>query len=186
MSLDTLWDGSTKFKFKIHGWSDSDYAGNKDDRRSILGGQVFVNNAPVSFRSNTQKTMNLSVTEADGAARIVVAQDMLYVYRLLQSLGLEVELPMILEMDNKGAVDLANNWSVGGRTRHVDVRNHVMRELKDMGLIQCRYVPGPENDADIFTKNVTAAIFEKYVPKCVGVDEYMREWADIQRLDTSK
>ena len=55
-----------------------------------------------------------------------------------------------------------------------------------MGLIQCKYVPGPENDADIFTKNVTAEIFEKHIPKFVGVDEYMRERADIQRLDTSK
>ena len=59
-----------------------------------------------------------------------------------------------------------------------------------MGLIICRYVPGPENDADIFTKNVTAAIFEKHIPKFVGVDEYMRygevSWSDIQRLDTPK
>ena len=93
---------------------------------------------------------------------------------------------MILEMDDKGAVDLANNWSVGGRTRHVDVGNHFLRELKDMGLIQCRYVAGPENDADIFTKDVTAAIFEKHIPKFVGVDEYTKEWADTQRLDTSK
>ena len=96
---------------------------------------------------------------------------MLYVYRLLQSIGLEVELPMILEMDNKGLEDLVKNWSVGGRTRHVDVRNHCLRELKDMGLIQCRHVPGPEHAADIFTKNITVAIFKKYIPKFVGVDE---------------
>jgi hypothetical protein len=36
-------------------------------------------------------------------------------------MGLKVKLPMILEMDNKGAVDLANNWIIGGRTRHVNV-----------------------------------------------------------------
>ena len=42
-----------------------------------------------------------------------------------------------------------------------------------MGSIECRYVPGPENDADTFTKNVTAAIFEKHIPKFVGVDENM-------------
>ena len=44
-----------------------------------------------------------------------------------------------------------------------------------MGLIQCRYVPGPENDADIFTKNVMAAISKKHIPKFVGVDEYTKE-----------
>ena len=91
-------------RVKIHGRSDSDHAGNKDDRRSISGGQVFVNNAPVSFGSNTQKTVNFSVTEAEGAAGVMVAQDMLYVYQLLQFLGLEVELPMILEMDNASVI----------------------------------------------------------------------------------
>jgi hypothetical protein len=41
---------------------------------------------------------------------------------VLESMGLNVKLPMALEIDNKGAVDLANNWSIGGRTRHVDAR----------------------------------------------------------------
>ena len=66
---------------------------------------------------------------------------MLYVYRLLLSIGLKVNLPMILEMDNKGAVDLANNWSVGGRTRHVDVRNHFLRDLEYEGLLVVKHVP---------------------------------------------
>jgi hypothetical protein len=39
-------------------------------------------------------------------------------------------------MDNKGAVDLASSWSVGGRTRHVDMRMHFLREMKDQGLLQ--------------------------------------------------
>ena len=112
---------SAGYKFKLHGRSDSDYATNLDDRRSISGGRVFVNDVPISFRSITQKFVTLSVTEAEIAAGVMVAQDMLYIYRLLESLELEVELPMVLEMDNSGAVDIANSWSVGGRTRHVDV-----------------------------------------------------------------
>ena len=78
----------------------------------------------------------------------MVVQDMLYVYRLIDSIGLLVELPMLLEMDNKGTVDLANNWSVGGRTRHVDVRNHFLHELKDEGLVMVKHVSGDENDVD--------------------------------------
>ena len=46
---------------------------------------------------------------------------MLYVVRTIESLGLKVEKPMILQADNKGAVDLANNWSIGGRTWHIEV-----------------------------------------------------------------
>ena len=80
---------------------------------------------------------------------------------------------MVLEMDNKGAVQLANNWSVGGRTRHVGVRNHFLQELKDLDIIEVRHVPGDENNADIFTKNIARAIFENHIPKFVGKDEYM-------------
>lgn len=46
------------------------------------------------------------MTEAESAAGVMVVQDMLYVYRLLESMDLSVELPMLLEMDNKGAVNL--------------------------------------------------------------------------------
>ena len=80
---------------------------------------------------------------------------------------------MLLEMDNKGAVDLANNWSVGGRTRHVDVRNYFLHERKDQGLLIIKHISGDDNDTDIFTKNVTAAIFHKHITKFVGHDEYM-------------
>jgi hypothetical protein len=54
--------------------------------------------------------------EAKSAACVMVAQKMMYTYSLLDSIGLAVELPMLLEMGNKGAVDLANNWSMGGQT----------------------------------------------------------------------
>jgi hypothetical protein len=50
-------------------------------------------------------------------------------------LGLKVKIPMILEMDNKGAVDLANNWSIGGCTRHVDIRQCFLWELKESKLL---------------------------------------------------
>jgi hypothetical protein len=69
-----------------------------------------VNDIPISFQSVTQKFVMLSVMEAEIAAGVMVAIDMLYIYRLLESLELEVELPMVLEMDNSGAVDIANNW----------------------------------------------------------------------------
>ena len=48
-----------------------------------------------------------------------------------------------------------------------------MQELKDLSIIEVRHFPGDENDVDIFTKNVTRAIFEKHLPQFVDKDEYM-------------
>lgn len=169
-----VWDGSKDFVFVIHGRSDSNYASDVDDRRSVTGCRTFLEGSPVCMRSATQRHVTLSVTEAEGAAGVTEAQDMLYVANVLESLGLKVQYPMVLELDNKGAVDLANSWSVGGRTRHVDVRMYFLRELKDQGKIVIRHISGEDNDADIFTKNTDRAVFNKHVVKYVGTDEYVQ------------
>ncbi len=59
---------------------------------------------------------------------------MLYMKNVLESLGLKVKLPMVLEMNNQGAVYLANNLSFGGRTRHIDVPSVFLRELKEANV----------------------------------------------------
>jgi hypothetical protein len=165
------WDGKDKsFKFKIRGRSDSNYATDKETRRSITGSVVYLNDAIVMFQSSTQKHVTLSVTEAELAALVSCVQDMLYVYRIIISLELQVELPMVVELDNSGARDLANSWSVGGRTRHVDTRQFFIRDLKEQGLLVFKHISGQENEADIFTKNTDALTLHKHTAKMCGKD----------------
>ena len=120
-------------KFKVHSGSDSNYATNPDNSRSVSGGRVFVNGVPIAFCSATQKFVMLSVTKPKRAAGVMVMQDMLYVYYLLESLKLKVELPTLLEMDNSRAVGTMNHWSVRGCTYPIDVCRYFLRELKDQG-----------------------------------------------------
>jgi hypothetical protein len=42
-------------------------------------------------------------------------------------------------------------------------------------LLVIKHIPGEDNDADIFTKNTAASVFNKHIPVYVGVDEYMEE-----------
>ena len=82
------------------------------------------------------------MTEAELYAAISTAQDMLYCMNVLLSLGLSVELLMVLEVDNKGAVHLANNWSASGCTRHIDVRQYFLREMEEKNLIVVKLISG--------------------------------------------
>ena len=107
----------------------------------------------------------LSVTEAELYAAIMCVQDMLYAMRILNSMGLEVELPMVLEVDNKGAVDICNSWTVGGRTRHVEVKMYFLRELKEQGLVKVIWKSGAEICADIYTQNLPGPLFENFSRK---------------------
>ena len=60
--------------------------------------------------------MTLSVTESELVVAIDCVQDLLFERRVLESIGLQVQLPMILSVDNRGVVDLVNNWSITGWT----------------------------------------------------------------------
>ena len=88
-------------------------------------------------------------------------------------MGLQVEKPMILQVDNKGAKDLMNTWSVGGRTRHIEVKQYFIRDLKEDGIVTIEWVPSEEMTADIMTKNLGGPAFERHAKELVGVDEYM-------------
>ena len=164
------WDGNPNFKFKIKGKADSNYAADPETRRSVSGWSVFLCESPVSCRSKTQTTVKLSTTEAEQDSSVGCAQDMLFVMHVLESMGLQVEKPMIMEIDNKGTVDLANNWSVGGRTRHVEVKKFFLRELKEQGLLRIVWVSNEDMCSDIFTKNVGGSDFKRHTKVFCGED----------------
>ncbi len=112
------------------------------------------------FKSSTESTVSLSTTKGETYAGVTCVQDMLYMKNVLELLGLRVKLPMVLEMDNQGAVYLANNWSIGGMTRPIDVQSVFLRELKKAGVLVIKWIAGAVNEADIFTKNSDGPAFQ--------------------------
>ena len=104
--------------------------------------------------------------------------------RILNAIGLKVKLPMKLKVDNKGAHDLCHNWSVGGRTRHVEVKQYFLRELKEAGIIEVEWVKGEDQTSDLFTKNLPGPAFEKHAVAFVGHDEYMTSSNQGRVLDS--
>ena len=114
----------------------------------------------------------LSVTEAELFAAVMCVQDMLYMMRVLESMGLSVEKPMVLEIDNKGAKDLIDNWSGGGRLRHVEVKQFFLRELKEKGILTVKWISTEANTSNINTKNLGGPLFETHARTLVGDDGY--------------
>ena len=93
---------------------------------------------------------------------------MLYGKNLLELMGLKVETPMILEVDNRGAVDIINSFSVGGRTRHINVKQCFLRELKESKQLIVKWISGTQNNADMFIKNLDGPLFKEYAEMLLG------------------
>jgi hypothetical protein len=156
------WDGKDRnFEFEIGGEADSNYA-SAHDRKSTSGWRTYLCGASVSEKSSTQRNTTLSVTEAELVAGTDCAQDMLYIKKILESMGLKVKLPMILKIDNKGFVDFTKSWTTAGRMRHIDCRYYFLRELREAGIIVVEWIDTTRNTSDLFTKNTDKETFMKH------------------------
>ena len=81
---------------------------------------------------------------------------------------------MILECDNKGAVDLVNNWSTGGRSRHIQSRIYFLRQLKEQNELKVIWKQGDKNSSDLFTKNLSGPAFHRHTAEYCGKDDYYK------------
>ena len=149
------WDGIRDYLFKIRRESNSEYA--KDpSRRSVNAGCTYLNGSLVHIFSKMMPVVALSTTEAELYAAVLTAMDMMFTYHSMVSMGLTVKLPMKLHCKNVGAVGYANNWSCGGRIKHVDIKMSYLQELKENGYL---YVVHKKNEGgtiipDVGTKNL--------------------------------
>jgi hypothetical protein len=123
---------------------------------------------PICWRSKGQKGVSLSIIEAEYVAMSEAVKEIRLVYYLLESLGISVKLPIIVRIDNNGAIFMAENASSGVRTRHIDTRYHFIREHIEDGFIEIVFVRTSDNDANIFTKNVNKETYEKHIVKFLG------------------
>ena len=113
---------------------------------------------------------------------------MLFLRNLLISLKLDPVGPIPIFVDNIGAIFIATNYSVKGRTKHIDLRFHFVRQLVSDEIVVIRFVRSADNVADIFTKNTSAATFCRH--RCHFVDDItddvltIREGAEKELLGT--
>ena len=67
------------------------------------------------------KSVVLSTTEAEYMALSKVVKELKFIVQLLQTMNIEVELPITVYADNVGAIRLSNNWTTSDRAKHVHI-----------------------------------------------------------------
>jgi hypothetical protein len=148
---------------RVVGFVDSDYASDKDDRKSISGFFVTIGGCLVSWGSKKQSGVTLSSTEAEFVAMSIAATEIKFVVSLLTEIGGESpSLPSILREDNTGAIFMAKNTAIGQRTKHVDIRYRFVNDMVQQGDLSVVHIPGDENPSDVMTKNLPYALHHKH------------------------
>jgi hypothetical protein len=146
---------------KVYAFVDSNYATNKETRKSVTGYFVTIGGCLVSAASKTQPSVTLSSTEAEYIAASMCATEIKFLQMLLEELmPTEETRPATLFEDNTGAIFLMENQAVGNRTKHIDIRWHHLRSMMqgEDPRLQVVFIRSENNLADLATKNVTEAL----------------------------
>ena len=119
------------------------------------------------WRSKGMKSVVLSTTEAEYMALSQVVKELKFMVQLLQSMNIEVDLPITVYVDNVGAIWLSNNHTTSDRTKHIDIRASFVKEYQEDGKIIIKFVKSEENEAGTFTETTTNVIFHNHQKKLV-------------------
>ena len=109
----------------------------------------------------------MSTTEAEYIALSEVVKELKFIIQLLETMKIQVEIPIALYVDNVGTKWLSNNQTTSERTKHVQIRTAFVKEYQEEGRILIKFVKSEENDADINTKNTANVTFQKHQKKIV-------------------
>jgi hypothetical protein len=143
------------------GYSDAEHAGDPSDRRSVMAHVFMLCGGLIDYRSARQGVTALSSTEAEYLAAGCAAQQLAYLRRLLEDVGLRQPSATILFEDNCAVLKIAANEFYCGRLKHLDIRHFYLRELIEGGSMQMRFCPSKRMFADALTKPIPATLLRQ-------------------------
>ena len=166
---------------ELNACSDSDWAGNVDDRNSRTGYTISMGNSLITWSSKLQQSIAQSSTEAEYVALADCSRTLIWCRTLLSEMGFPQTKPSVIDQDNKSTINIANSYKQHPGIKHIDIKHHFIRDriinLKDIVL---QKKPTDEMQADLLTKQLSFPAFVRhresfglYLPQlkgCVGVN----------------
>lgn len=159
----------------LTGYSDSDFAGNIEDRKSTGGMVFYLDESVITWVSQKQKCVTLSSCEAQFMAATAAACQAIWLRKLLSQITNEPTGPVILYIDNKSTIDLEKKPVFHGRSKHIDTRYHFIRECVKRKEIVVKHISSEMQRADVLTKALSTVKFER-----------MRMLLGVKSLEESK
>lgn len=155
---------------ELMAYSDADWCGDRQDRKSTSGYLFKFMNAPISWCAKKQPVVALSTCESEYIAGCMAACQAIWLENILKEMEIEVSRPIELLIDNKSAISLARNPVLHGRSKHIEAKFHFLREQVNKGALQIVHCSTELQLADIFTKALKVDRFIK-LRSLIGMKE---------------
>ncbi|XP_013594599.1 PREDICTED: uncharacterized mitochondrial protein AtMg00810-like [Brassica oleracea var. oleracea] len=146
-------------KNSVTAYSDADWAGCPDTRRSTSGYCMYLSDNLISWSSKRQQTVPRSSAEAENRGVANAVAETCWIRNLLLELHLPIKQATLVFCDKISAVYMSSNPVQHQRTKHVEISLHFVREKVALGQVKVLHVPTAFQYADIFTKGLPSSLF---------------------------
>ena len=160
---------------KLQGFSDSDWAGCLDDMKSTTGYVFSMGSGVFSWVSRKQDVVAQSTAEAEYIATAAAANQAIWLRKVLADLSQIQHDATVIQVDNKSAIAMAKNPVQHGRTKHINVKFHAIRQAEKEGEVQLVHCNSDEQLADIMTKALAAGKFKALRSKLGVLKKNLKE-----------
>ena len=143
-------------------YTDSDWASDEDTSKSTMGFTFLKSGAAIAWASRLQKRVTHSSTEAEYLGMNFAAKEGIHISNQLFELKEPLSGPLRLFGDNQGAIALSKEARFHSRTKHIRLNEHAARELVERKELVVEYIPTTDMVADVMTKSLTFAPFDKF------------------------
>ncbi len=148
--------------YSLIGYADSNFVGDPEDLKSVMGNCSFLNGAVVSWSSKKQRTLSTLTTEAEYIALGHAAREAVWIRQFIKEMTLDIVPEITLNGDNEMRITLTKNAESQHRTKHIDVQHHYIRELIDKEELTVAWVSSSEMLADGITKTLPTETFQTH------------------------
>jgi hypothetical protein len=136
----------------IMGYNDSDLARDVDGRKSTISMICFLGRYPVSWQSAKQRVVAVSSCEAEYIAAASTSCQVAWLARLMSEIMDREHERSVLMINNMSAIAIIKNPVLNDRSRHIDIRYHLIREYEATGQIKTQFINTQEQLRDLLTK----------------------------------
>lgn len=143
---------SSSKEIEIVGYSDSDWGGDSDERKSTSGYSFMLGKTVCSWPSKKQSIIALSMCEAEYVAAASSACQSVWLSNVMSQIGFNLKDPIKIYVDNVSAINLAKNLVFHERSKHIDIRYHFLRDQIGKNMITLEYCRSEDQIVDILTK----------------------------------
>ena len=162
--------------WNLEAYSDSSYASNCGDQKSISRYCTFVGWNLVTWWSNKQHIVSLFSSEAKYHAMMHACSEMLWVLSFLQEIGFPVHAHVLWWTSCNLS---SNNPTFHERTKHIEIDCHAICHQVLDGFITTHYVGSSHQLVDILTKGLSTAFYDSISCKLGLFDLYSQAWGGV-------